>query len=50
MAGDPVPGPYDEEHELNTLINHFEALYKALPGIILVLKNARAQARKEASG
>lgn len=49
MGGDPVPGPLDAEHILDTLIAELRALHKAIPDMILVLSAARAEARREAA-
>jgi len=49
MGGDPIPGPLDEEHVLDTLITELRALHRAIPGILLVLKRREIQARREAA-
>ena len=50
MGGDPIPGPLDPEHILDTLIADLKAMHKAIPQMILVLSAARAQASREAGG
>ena len=48
MGGDPIPGPLDEEHIVDTLIAELKALRKAIPGMILALEAKREAARMRA--
>lgn len=49
MGGDPIPGPLDDEHIVDTLIADLRALHRAIPEMILALSLAKAQAHVEAA-
>lgn len=49
MGGDRVPGPFDEEHVIDTLIADLKAVHKAIPELLLVLASMKARKKREAA-